>query len=258
MRSASTPRKCVSRLTEVKSRVIFNCMDTQVNEGRRIHGLAEQARERGEFLEALKLTDEAMIAYQSAGDSLGFAEIQSSRFLTLRHLYEKTNDCNYLVLAKHAAMSSVEIAENSGQKDALAIPYFNLAKAQETLGELQAAVVSYQKAVQFMQENPPISHNRPGVLADFKCHLHNCEYKAGDKSALERILSALADLEASDEPKYNKDVWMSGTYMRLAENLRVDNLAKAQEYFQKAKEIIDANPELTLRKEQWSKLAASF
>ncbi len=211
-------------------------MDTQESEGRRIHGLAEQARERGEFLEALKLTDEAMLAYQSAGDSLGFAEIQSSRFLTLRHLYEKTNDRNYLILAKHSAMASVGIAENSGQKDALAIPYFNLAKIQEDLNELSQSVISYQRAVQFMQENPPIPHNRPGVLADFKCHLHNCEYKAGDKSALERILAALSELEASDEPKYNKDVWMSGTYMRLAEILRTDDQIKAKEYLQKSKE----------------------
>ncbi|RJP46668.1 MAG: hypothetical protein C4584_01325 [Armatimonadetes bacterium] len=47
------------------------------SEGRRIHGLAAQAREQGEPVEALKLDMEAMEAYQKAGDNLGFAEIQA-------------------------------------------------------------------------------------------------------------------------------------------------------------------------------------
>ena len=49
------------------------------SEGRRIHGLAEQARESGQPLDALKHTDEALLAYQAAGDKLGMAEVLSSR-----------------------------------------------------------------------------------------------------------------------------------------------------------------------------------
>lgn len=234
-------------------------MDSQ---GRKIHGLAEQARERGEFGKALELTDQAMVLYQEEEDKLGFAEIQASRFLTLRHLYEKTGDRNYLILAKHAAMSSAEIAEASGDKTALAIPYFNLAKAQEELGELLNAVDSYKKAVENITNNPPEPHNvtqRPAIVNDFKVHLSVCEYKAGDKSALERAEQALSELESHpDVEDYNQHVWVSGGHMKIADALRIDNPEKAKEYLQKAKEIIDSDDRLILREKQWEKLAQSF
>lgn len=246
------------------------------SEGRNFHGQAEQARERGEFAKALELTDQAMVSYQEAGDNLGFAEVQSSRFLTLRHLYEKTGDRNYLILAKYAGMASVEIAEAAGNKGALAIPYFNLAKAQESLNEHKNAVESYKKAVENQTNNPSPFHNRAAVLADMKVHLETCTYKAGDKSALERAEVSLQELEAvpvisdeefvakgkkleyNEEVLYNKNVWVSGGHMRIAEILREDNPEKAKEHLQKAKEIIDSDPRLELRKKQWEKLATSF
>lgn len=229
------------------------------SEGRKIHGLAEQAREEGDFLKALKLTDESMIAYQQAKDTLGFAEIQASRFLVLRHLYEQTADRHYLVLAKHAALAAVEIAENTDNKQALAIPYFNLAKAQETLGEFSDAVTSYQKALEHMLNNPPTEHHRPAVVADMRVHLTTCEYKAGDKTAFERALTATAELEQAEEiSDYNKNVWLSGAHMRIAEMLRADQPTRAKEHLQKAKDIIDADQRLELRGKQWGKLAETF
>lgn len=232
------------------------------SKGRQIHGKAAQARERGESVEALKLDMEAMDAYQKEGDNLGFAEIQAEIFLTLRHLFEKTGHHGYQILAKHAAMSSVELAEVSGDKTALAIPQFNLAKAQEDLGELQDAVGNYQKAVENIINNPPAPHNvpdRPAIIADFQSHLATCEYKTGDKSALERAEQAALDLEkAEDMADYNKHVWLSGAHMRIADVLRVDSPEKANEHLQKAKEIIDSDERLILRKKQWEKLAQSL
>lgn len=227
-------------------------------EGRRLHGLAAQAREAGDSIKALKLTEQAMAAYQNDGDKLGFAELQSERFLSLRHLYEKTGHKGYLILAKHAAMASVELAQEAHQPEALAIPFFNLAKAQETLDELEEAVASYRQAVDYLTKSPPKQHDRPGVLADFKIHLATCEYRTGDKSALDRALQALTDLENSSEPDYNKKVWMSGGHMRLADMLRVDDPAMAKEHLSKAKEIIDSDEALKIRRQQWEKLAAQF
>jgi tetratricopeptide (TPR) repeat protein len=225
---------------------------------RQIHGHAETAREQGKFPEALKFTDEALIAYQEENDALGFAEIQASRFLTLRHLFDKTGYEGYLVLAKFSAMASVEIAQRSNDPKTLALPLYNLAKVQEDLKEFPEAIGTYHKTIDAFTSNPPDQHNRPGVLADMKIHLHVCRYKNGEKEALNDILSAISELEATDEPKFNKDVWMSGGYMRLAELLKDEDLNKAKEYLQKAKVIIDANPELILRKGQLEKLAQSF
>lgn len=231
--------------------------------------MAAQARERGESVEAVKLAEDAMAAYQKDGDTLGFAEALADQFLSLRHFFDKTGDRNYLIRAKHAAMASVEIAEDSGDeqgspadKTALAIPYFNLAKAQETLGQLQAAVSSYKKAVELIVSNPPAVHkvaDRPAIVADFKAHLATCEYKAGDGSALERAETALSELKSHpDISDYNQHVWVSGGHMRIAEMLKVDDPAKAKEHLQKAKEIIDADPSLTIRLSQWQKLAEKF
>src|SRR5262245_38772504 len=100
----------------------------QSTEGRRLHALAEEARESGKFLEALEYTDKASLAYQKDGDMLGLAEVQSSRQSTFKHLYRSTGDIVFLILEKHAAESAVEIAEKSTIPEAVGIPYHNLGK----------------------------------------------------------------------------------------------------------------------------------
>lgn len=221
---------------------------------RDLHAQAEIARERGDFLEALKLTDEATVAYQEEGDKSGFAEIQASRFIALKHLFQKTGDKNYLTLAKHTALSSVEIAEGSSQPEALAIPYLNLGEAQAQLEEWQEAADAYTKAIDCFTKNPPPTNNRPAVLLNIKSHLCQAEYKAGDKSALQRAEELILELEKQDEDSYNKNVWLSGAHMRIAEMIHKDNREKALEHLQKAKEIIDSDERLVLRKGQWEKL----
>ena len=67
------------------------------------HVQAEQARERGDYEQALVLTDQALIAYQQDGDLTGMAEIQSSRQRVFKHLYRSTKDKAYLVLEEHSA-----------------------------------------------------------------------------------------------------------------------------------------------------------
>jgi|SRR3989344_1379805 len=230
-----------------------------VSEGRRIHGLAAQAREDGNHLKALQLSDEAMLAYQKDGDILGFSELVAERSLVLRHLADETGDKNYLILAKHEMMASVEIARKSGNLEALALPLFNLAKVVEELGELSEAVKDYTEALTNLEANPPTPHGiRPAMIADFKIHLATCEYRNGDKSALELAEQSLVELEATEEEKYNKDVWLSGGHMRIAGVLREDSPSSAKVHLEKAKEIIDANPDLKLRAQQWQKLSASF
>lgn len=222
--------------------------------GRTLHGKAERAREAGNFLEALHLVDEAFIEYVSENNEVGKADILSSEFLTLRHLFEKTGDIAYMIRAKHSAMCAVELAEKSKDASTLAIPYQRLGSAFATLGEWKEAVEFFKKAFENMKTNPPEPHNRPAVLADMKAHLAHAEYMAGDNTADNRLDEAIGDLKASEELAYNKDVWLSGAYMKGAEMLQNDNPVKSKEYMQKAKEIIDGNPELVLRKGQWEKL----
>jgi tetratricopeptide (TPR) repeat protein len=229
------------------------------SEGRRLHTEAAKAREEGNFNESLAFNEKALFAYDTANDALGSAEGIACRSITLR-AYANTHDSRRLLtLAKFEMMASVAIARESGDKEALALPLYNLAKLQEDLDELPDAVATYKEAVICMQDNPPERHKHPSILADMQVHLATCEYKAGDKTALKRAEEALHDLESADEPnKYNADVWVSGSHMRIADALKKDNPEKAREHLQKAKEIIDANSQLTLRRQQWEKLAASF
>lgn len=228
----------------------------EISPARKIHKQALDAQERGDFIRSLELSDQAMAAYQKAKDKKGFAEIQALRFLTFRHLADSTGDRNYLIMAKFAALVSVELAKESKDKKALAIPLFNLAKAQETLGDIKLAVESFKEAVKNITQNPPQSHNRPAVVEDFKVHLSTAEYRAGDKSALDRAEGALRRLKtAKGATDYERHVWVSGGYMRMAEAVKKDDPKKAAEYMEKAKEVIDSDSDLTIRLNQWKELA---
>lgn len=223
-----------------------------------IHKKAEVARESENFTEALTLCDQALVEYQKEGNVAGFAEVLSSKVLTLRHLYEQTADQNYIILAKHIAKASVEIANKGDDPKALAIPLFNLGKTQQTLGDYTDAIESIKEAIANMMQNPPPKHNKPSVVLDMTLHLSVCEYKNGDKSALERAEKALLDLTAAEEDKYEKDVWLSGGYIEIAEMLKADDPTRAKQSLQRAREIIDANPKLTLRKKQLEKVSAEL
>ena len=213
------------------------------SDAREIHKQAANAREAGEHLKALQLSDDAMLAYQKDNDHEGMAEIVADRSIVLRHLSEETEDKSFLHLAKAEMLASVQIARSS-------VALYNLAKVEEALEEFNDAITHYQEAMN--------GKNDPAIMADIKVHLTTCQYKSGDKSTLGRAEQALADLETANEEKYNKDVWISGAHMRIAAMLKSDDPEKAKEHLQKAKEIIDANPDLKLRKSQWDKLVFTF
>lgn len=222
------------------------------------HIQAEQTREAGKLLESLQLTDAAMVGYQEEGNIHGFTEVQVSRANAFKHLYEHSGDKNYLIIALHTLQGALEIALNAGKKEDLAMIYVGLGRTWEQLENFVQSAECFQKAVDFMISNPSEEHKRKGVLADFKNHLAIAQYKAGDSSAIDRAESAISELEESGEDKvslYNYHVWLSGGHMRIAEVLKDDNKKLAEEHLQKAKEIIDSDPSLTLRKEQWGKLS---
>ena len=220
-------------------------------DARTIHEQAEQARENGDFKKALELAEQAEKAYKDEKNQSGVAETYATRSIT----YRLKGD---LEKAKEAAEKGVEIAKASAKKEALAIPLYNLAKVQEAKGEINEAVNSYKQAFDNITQNPPEGHDRPAVIADVKLRLAIAQYKTGDMSALVRAQGALADLESAEEEKYNKDVWLSGAHMHMAEMLKVDNPDSAREHLERAKEIIEANPTLIIRKKQLEKLSAGF
>ena len=225
------------------------------SKARQLHARALQLREQKEFLESLKVGEEALVEYAEDNDTLGFSELLTLQAKTYLHMYDFTNYKPYLLLAKRIGQTAVDIVEESGQNEAKALPYFNLGKISEDAGDLELAVESFRKAVQLMEDFPPERHNRKSVLADFKNHLATAEYQTGDKTALGKAEESIKDLETStDASDYEKHVWLSGAHMRIAKMLQDDDKEKAQGHLKKAREIIDADPELIIRQEQWEKL----
>ena len=232
----------------------YNLVMSTSGQGRRIHGQAEEAREKGDFVEALKFTDEAMAEYVEDGDILGFAEVLQSRVLTARHLADKTGSELWLRYAVHAAMAGVEAAERSGDKSSVVLPCHTVGKTYESLGEYEEALSWHERAVE-SKDDLPERHNRDGFKAEMMAHLSFCQMMTGDESGYERLLEAISLLETSDEVRYNKDVWLSGMHMSAAEALvKLGRKDEAELHMGKADEIIKANPELVLRKEQWKRL----
>ncbi len=226
----------------------------ETRSGRSIHQEAEKTREKGFYLEALQLADEAALAYLLETDLRGFAETRASRSITFRHLYRTTGDIAYLKQARNEATAAVDLVLSQKDKSAHAIPFFHLANCQEALGELEEAEQSYRNAVEVMEKFPPPSHNRPAVLLDFKVHLYTVQYKLGQTMALEWAEQALDELRQTDEDPFNKAVWLSGGHMRIAEMLWTDNKHEAVSHLLEAERIIYSNPELTLRNEQLNAL----
>lgn len=231
----------------------------QSEKAHEIHVMAGHARESGKFSEAIKLIVDAIHLYEEGEDWIGAADAMGDASLTLRHLYRESKDITWLYLAKFFAENAVNITRK--MKVGLARPLFNLAKVQEELGDFGVAAKTYGEAVSVFDSTPQELHNRSGVLADMKVHMYTCQYKTGDKGGLEKAVGALSELEDSDEKtvsKYNYDVWVSGAHMRIAEMLKEDDLEKAKEHLEEAKEIIFSNPDLKIRKEQWEKLSSTF
>ncbi len=227
--------------------------------GRGLHKEALGAQERGDFQLALEKSDAALIAYQKDNDDLGFSEIQAMRFLTLKHLADKTGDNRFLVLAKFSAMGSVELAERSGNPETLTIPLFNLAKVREALGEFKEAVEVYAKAVENLKRGPEMYKNREAILNDMKVHMGVCAYKAGNQTGLTDAESALLELANSEEEdSYSKNVWLSGGHMKIAEAVSATNRPLAKEHLDKARKIIEGDDRLIIRKEQLKKLCDSM
>lgn len=229
------------------------------SKGRQLHANSLKLREQKKFLESLQLDEEALSQYAKDKDGLGFSELLSMHAKTYIHEFDFTGFKPYLLLAKHVAMAAVDIAEDSGEKSETILPYFNLGEVAYSAGDLELAIKSYKRAVDGMHLYPSERHNRKSVLANFEIHLATSEYENGDKVALAKAEKALKDLEdSSDASDYELAVWLSGGHMRIAKMLKKDNLEKAKEHLAEAKKIVDSNPDLKIRKEQWEKLNIDF
>lgn len=239
-----------------------------LSKGRTLHQQSFEAREsEGNLLKSLQLSDEALLAYLEDDDILGASEILSNRCITFQKLAKDTGKKEYSHLAKANMLSAVEMARESNNKDALAIPLFELAKAEEELGDIENAITHYKEAIKNIRIDPSAkepninnpAHDRPAFLAEIKVRLCLAEYKLAGKDNLNRVISALKELENTpDIDLITHKVWTSGGYMQLAELLSKDQPEEAKKYLNKAYEYITDEPRMASRKKQWEELQSKF
>jgi hypothetical protein len=75
------------------------------------------------------------------------------------------------------------------------------------------------------------------------------------KNALKKAEKIIVKLAKILHPsKYHQDVWLSGYHLRFTEILITDSPSQAKKHLKIAKQIIDSNPELKLRRHQWQNL----
>lgn len=209
---------------------------------------AEQAREKGDFKKSLELLADAIVVIVEEETEERLVDALSSQALCYRHLFDKTNSKNYLTLAKHSAMASVELAKERNDATQLAVSIYNLGKVMESLGESKEAIRYYRDAI---SQNI----NRLAMLAEMKTRLSVLEYKNGDATAMERFGVALKELHSSVDPdNYTKNVWLSGAYMHMADAIIGKDNQKAKEMLSEAEKVISSDMRLKLRKEQLFKL----
>jgi len=158
------------------------------------------------------------------------------------------------VIGLEVAKSSIELAKLSSERGALALPYLNLGKAYELMGDYVQAVENFEEAIEVQENSAAKEHDRPAVVLDMRLHLSGVQYLLGEKEALRRALELIEKLSETDEPEYNKQVWITGGYMRMADMVAKDDRKQALELLGKARKIIEANQDLRIRAKQLKKL----
>lgn len=204
---------------------------------------ANDLREGRDYQRALRAGSMAVDIFEALGNGVKAAEAASTRALAFRNWANEQNDSeqrNFLLSQALAeAQDAVRIGEESKNPEALAIPFFNLAKVYEDMGNLEAAVVMYEKAVTNpLPDEFPDELTRQGVVADMHSHFATALYKlTGDETVFDAAEYQLADLEKMPD-SYEKFVWISGVYFRLAKALVEEDRDRAELYLQRAQEVV--------------------
>lgn len=213
-----------------------------------LHQQAETLREQDKHPEALKLYEEVIVAYQKEKNHSGLVEALGGRCLTYKHLFLLTADFSFLNLAKHSALSSLEIAANFKLTEKYYRCYFRL-------GEMEILSKNYPKAVEYYQKSLSLYPQDDAEKGDFQYHLGEAQYLNGDKET--GLLNLKSGLDKIRQFKDSTDsflihVWESGCLMKLFYFLRDKN------YLIEAENIIDSDPRLIIRKRQLEEIKNYF
>ena len=221
---------------------------------KKLHGLGSDAREKDNHLEALQYLDHAIVGYQNQSNYEGLIDALKDRTLTWKYYFLLTKDKVYAILAKKDAESMLEIAQEKGLKDKLSTSYFRL-------GEVAMLFADYSKAERYYKKSLDTYIGPLSERGDFRYHLGEALYRKGDKErGIRTIVKGLEEIKkgSAEVPDFLTHVWKSGCYMRLAKLLKNDDPARARDYFEKVKKIVELDKRLIIRRRQIRELEKSL
>lgn len=201
---------------------------------------------------ALQILTQLEQAYQDSHNYIGLAGVERSRFANYKHLFLKTNQNKYRELALKASENALQIAlEHDAPTSHY---YFGVGEALMLFGR-------YNKAAKYYQESLNHYAGTDTERGDFRYHLGEALYRAGNKADGKRFilegLREISDHRDQVDP-FLVHVWESGANLRLAELLLPDNSTEAKFYLKKAELIIESDSNLTIRRRQFTELAKKF
>lgn len=216
--------------------------------------MAIDLREDGKTLEALNLFNIALVKYQSQKDILGVIRSIGGRLICWQHLFNRTKDRIFAILAKAEASAMWEIIEFHKLYSQEFQAHFFLGKSYVLLNDYRMAEKEYLKAVELY----PLDDSRKG---DWMAHLGYAVYMNGnEEKGKNTILDGIKQIQKYQEKvePFQLDIWLTGAYLRLSELLREDNEKEGRYYLDKAEQIIQKDHKLVIRKAQAEKLEKDY
>ena len=210
------------------------------------HIHADALREEGKSLEAINLYNEVIIADLAKKDYSSLLGALTGRLLAWKHLFYKTNDPIYALFVKKEAETMLDIAKTYGFTNRMYLLHFLSATSASLLNDHGVAEKEFQQAVDLY----PIDNAEKG---NWIAHLGHAMYLNGKKEkGKQTILLGVQKINShsSTLDSFLMHVWVSGAYLRLAKLIEQDDPNESQVYLNQAKEIINSDSRLVIRKQQ--------
>ncbi len=207
---------------------------------------ADILREEGKSLNAIDVYNQAIVRYQEDKDYSNMMAALTGRLLSWKHLFYKTEDKIYAIFVKKAAEEMLEIAKEYNLLNRLYLIHFLNGTSAILLKDYSSAEIEFKKAVKLY----PFDNAEKG---DWIAHLGDAMYRNGKKEEGKNMILqgvSLIKERSCQIDSFLFNVWVSGAYLRLAKLLKTDNLEESKSFLNQAKEIIDSDNRLVIRKQQ--------
>lgn len=233
--------------------VLHSASYSQTSIGKEFQNKADTLREAGETLKAIDLYNQAIVAYQKEGNQANIFFVLNGRLHAWKHLYYLTEDPLYAIFVKKDAETINDFAKSCNMKGKDHTIHYLLATADHLQKNYPSAEKHYQQAVELY----PRDHPEKG---DWMAHLgesmiRNGKKEEGKQMAFKGI--GMIKEKPGEIDSFLLNVWLSGAYLRLAKVLKKSDPEESLLLFEKAKEIIDKDSRLIIRKRQLEKFDES-